>query len=82
MIGDSIMTIQDMEILIECKRLVEKMLSEKKYILERLEESGKGDTQSTRCVVAQIIRMERALEGRPPVAFYDQCGREWSFINE
>ena len=73
------MDIKDIEVLIECKRLVEKMLSEKKYILERLEESGRGDTRSTRC---QIVRMERALEGKPPVAFYDQFGREGSFVNE
>ena len=67
--------IKDIEILIECKRLVEKMLSEKKYILERLEESGKGDTDGARSVMAQIIRMECALEGRPQIAFYDQYGR-------
>lgn len=69
-------TIHDMEVLIECKRLVEKMLSEKKYIIEHLEEAGKGDTQGARCTLAQIVRMERALQGRPPVGFYDQLGRE------
>ena len=64
------MDIKDIEILIECKRLVEKMLSENKYILQRLEESGKGDAQGARCVLAKIARMERALEGKPPVEFY------------
>lgn len=70
------MDIKDIEILIECKRLVEKMLSEKKYILERLEENGKGDTQGARSTIAKIIRMERALEGKPQIAFYDKLGRE------
>ena len=68
--------INEIEILIECKRLVEKMLSEKKYIMERLEEAGKGDTHGARCTFAQIVRMERALQGKPPVTFYDKLGRE------
>ena len=72
MIGGSIMTIQDMEVLIECKRLVENMLSENKYILNRLEESGKGDTQGARCVLAKIVRIENALQGKPPVKFYEK----------
>lgn len=70
------MTIQDVEILIECKRLVEKMLSENKYIFQRLEENGQGDTQGARNILAKMIRMECALQGKPPVAFYNQRGRE------
>ena len=66
------MEIKDVEVLIECKRLVEKMLSEKKYILERLEKSGKGDTQSSHCVIEQIARMERALDGKPPISLYEK----------
>ena len=66
------MDIKDIEVLIECKRLVEKMLSEKKYILECLEESGKGDTQGARSIIVQIARMERALDGQPPVGFYEK----------
>lgn len=64
------MDIKDIEILIECKRLVEKMLSESKYVLKRLEESGKGDTQGALCVLDKIARMERALKGKPPVELY------------
>lgn len=70
------MNIKDIEVLIECKRLVEKMLSEKKYVLERLEKDGKGDTQGARSVLTQIVRMERALKGEPSIIFCDQSGRE------
>ena len=66
------MTINEIEVLIECKRLVENMLSEKRYILERLEESGKSD--GVKVTVAQIARMERALRGLPPIGFYDKMG--------
>lgn len=69
------MSIQDIEVLIECKRLVEKMLHEKERILEHLIESGKEDTSGVRCMQAQIFRMERALQGKPPVGFYDELGR-------
>lgn len=69
-------TIHEMEILIECKRLVESMLSEKKRILEYLDENGKGDSQGSRTVLAQITRMERALKGQPSSTFYDKFGRE------
>jgi hypothetical protein len=69
------MEIKDIEILIECKRLVEKLLSEQKCILNYLNESGKGDKEGARCVQAKIFRMERALQGKPPVGFYDELGR-------
>lgn len=69
-------TIHEMEILIECKRLVESMLSEKKRILEYLDENVKGDSQGSRAVLAQIARMERALKGQPSSTFYDKFGRE------
>lgn len=55
------MDIKDMEILIECKRLVERLLRGEKYILERLEQCGKD----TKTVQAKIKMMERALEGKP-----------------
>lgn len=59
------MDIKDIEVLIECKRLVEKMLCEKKAILKSLERCGK-DTDWTQ---RQIVRLERALQGKPPVIF-------------
>ena len=65
------MDIKDVEILIECKRLVETMLQEKKWILEKLNESGK-DSRST---ASQIVRMERALNGERPIEFYEKLGR-------
>ena len=58
------MDIKDIEVLIECKRLVEAMLREKKYILKQLNSNGKD----IRCVEKQIARMERALQGMPPVS--------------
>lgn len=56
------MDIKDIEVLIECKRLVQAMLREKKMILSQLDGNGKD----TRCVEKQIARMERALQGLPP----------------
>ena len=73
------MEIKDLEVLIECKRLVEKMLIEKKYVLSKLEESDKGDERAQRVVIAQISRMERALEGKPSIAFYDQMWKREEF---
>lgn len=55
------MNIKDMEILIECKRLVECLLRGEKYILKRLEQCGKD----TKTVQTKIKMMERALEGKP-----------------
>ena len=66
------LSIEEMEILIECKRLVENMLSEKKYILERLDRVGKDAS----VVQASINRMERALEGKPPLTFEERFGKE------
>ena len=57
------MDIKEIEVLIECKRLVQSMLVEKKCILRRLN----GNGQDVRCVEKQIARMERALQGIPPV---------------
>lgn len=70
------MTIQEMEILIECKRLVERMLHEKRNIVKKLEESDKGDERARRVVMAQIARMERALAGQSPIPFYETHGAE------
>lgn len=61
------MDIKDLEVLIECKRLVEAMLQEKKHILKQLDGNGKD----VRCVEKQIARMERALQGMPPVRHFD-----------
>ena len=61
------MNIKDIEVLIECKRLVQAMLQEKKHILKQLDGSGKD----VRCVKKQIARMERALQGIPPVNYCD-----------
>ena len=55
------MEIKDMEILIECKRLVERLLRGEKYILEKLKQRG----ENTKTVQAKIKMMERALEGKP-----------------
>lgn len=55
------MEIKDIEILIECKRLVERLLRGERYILNKLEERGK-DTQ---VVQGKIKMMERALDGKP-----------------
>lgn len=60
--------LKEIEILIECKRLVENMLLEKRYILKRLDDCGKDG----RVVQAQIERMERALEGKPPLTFKER----------
>jgi hypothetical protein len=61
------MDIKDIEVLIECKRLVQAMLQEKKYILKQLNGNGKD----VRCVEKQIARMERALQGMPSVKYCD-----------
>lgn len=61
------MDIKDIEVLIECKRLVQAMLHEKKYILSRLNGNGKD----VHCVEKQVARMERALQGMPPINYCD-----------
>ena len=61
------MSIKDIEVLIECKRLVQAMLRENKHILSQLHESGKD----ARCIEKKIARMERALQGMPPVSYSD-----------
>lgn len=65
-------SIKEIEILIECKRLVEKTLQARKFLLERMDESDKG----YKVVQAQIDRMERALEGKPPLTFEERFGKE------
>lgn len=64
--------IKEMEVLIECKRLVERMLWEKRHILERLDKRDKG----YEVVQGQIDRMERALKGEPPLTFEERFGKE------
>ena len=67
-------SIQEMEILIECKRLVERMLWEKKFLLDRMDKGDKG----YKVVQAHIDRLERALEGKPPLTFEERFGKEMS----
>lgn len=55
------MTMKDIEILIECKRLVERLYWEKKRLLSQME----GHEKEAKIVHAQMLRFERALEGRP-----------------
>jgi hypothetical protein len=64
--------LHDLTVLIECKRLVESMILEKKYWLTRMDKSDAG----YRAVQAQIDRMERALEGKPPLTFEDRFGKD------
>ena len=59
------MDIKDIEVLIECKRLVEAMLLEKEVILSKLDGNGKD----VYYVKKSIARMERALQGKPPVSY-------------
>lgn len=54
------MFIEEMEILIECKRLVEDLLVEKKKMAEYLYKTGKD----TRLLELEIARLEGALEGK------------------
>ena len=54
------MFIEEMEILIECKRFVEDMLGEKQSTAEYLEKVGR-DTQS---VELEIERLQRVLNGK------------------
>ena len=70
------MCIHEMEILIECKRLVEKMLYEKKRILEHLCKNGQVNSHGARAAREQIARMECALKGQPLSTSYDQFERE------
>lgn len=53
-----------MEILINCKHLVEDLLEEKKLVLKRLEESGK--VEHMHMIQAQIDRFQRVLNGERP----------------
>ena len=55
------MTMHDIEVLIECKRLVEKLYWEKKRLLSQME----GHEKEAKIIHAQMLRFERALEGRP-----------------
>ena len=67
------MDIKDIEVWIECKRLVEIMLCENRYILERVYKSGKDAS----VVQKQIARLERALEGKPPLTFEERFKKEF-----
>jgi hypothetical protein len=53
-----------MEILINCKHLVEDLLAEKKRLLKHLETSGK--LKQAQIVQAQIDRLQRVLNGERP----------------
>lgn len=64
--------IKEMEILIECKRLVERLLLEKRYVLERMDKCGKN----YEVVQKRIDMLERALEGKPPLTFEERFGKE------
>ena len=56
------MFIEEMQILVDCKRLVEKMLEEKKYIIEKLHEDGRGEHD--KYLRKEIARLEAALNGK------------------
>ena len=57
------MFIEEMEILIECKRLVEDLLGEKQTMAEYMEKCGKDP----RYVEQEIERLQRALGGKRSV---------------
>lgn len=54
------MFIEEMEILIECKRLVEDMLGEKQTMAEYMEKCGKDPG----FMASEIERLQRALSGK------------------
>ena len=54
------MFIEEMQILVDCKRLVEALLVEKKWMLEKFPQ----DSQEYAFTLDQIKRMEDALNGK------------------
>lgn len=54
--------VKDMEILFNCKRLVEDLVKEKEYILERLTERG-CDVRQAYAIQKQIDRYKAVLNG-------------------
>lgn len=56
------MFIEEMQILVDCKRLVETILEEKKYIIERLHKDGIGEYD--KYLQQEINRLEAALQGK------------------
>ena len=56
------MFIEEMQILVDCKRLVECMLTEKRHLMKRLHDSGKED--SCKYMQKEIDRLEAALQGK------------------
>lgn len=56
-------SIKDIEILIQCKKLVERMLKEKQWTLSYLEEKYGDNDAAMRSIRSHIDRMERALRG-------------------
>ena len=54
------MFIEEMQILVDCKRLVEALLVEKKWMLEKLPQ----DSKEYAFTLNQIKRMEAALNGK------------------
>jgi hypothetical protein len=63
--GDCFMeiSIKDIEILVQCKKLVERMLKEKQCTLNYIEEKESDNDAAIRVVRSHIDRMERALRG-------------------
>lgn len=57
------MFIEEMEILIECKRLVEDMLGVRQDMIARMEKCGKDPS----FLEEEIERMQRALSGKRSV---------------
>ena len=66
------MLIQEMEVLIECKRLVEMLLWESKRNLETMDKCGKDVSW----IQKRIDMMERALEGKQPLPYYQRFSKE------
>lgn len=56
------MFIEEMQILVDCKRLVECMLSEKKLVAKTLHQVGLED--DCKAIQKDIDRMEAALQGK------------------
>lgn len=59
------MDIKEIEILIECKRLVEAMRDEKIMLLKNMDKCGK----ETEWIQKHIARLECALQGKPPIRY-------------
>lgn len=69
--------IAGMEILINCKRLVEDLIEERKYMLERAE--YKGDDVQIRTLQKAIDRFQSVLDGKK---YYGSYIRDREHIKE